>query len=58
VDIFMDENHNFYVNEINSFPGMTPTSLSAGLWEVTNGTTYSQFLDVLINLAIEESKNA
>ncbi|WP_404856359.1 hypothetical protein [Escherichia coli] len=54
----MDENHNFYVNEINSFPGMTPTSLSAGLWEVTNGTTYSQFLDVLINLAIEESKNA
>ncbi|MFM1524202.1 D-alanine--D-alanine ligase family protein [Helcococcus bovis] len=58
VDIFMDENHDFYVNEINSFPGMTPTSLSAGLWEVTDGTTYSKFLDILINLALEESKNA
>ncbi|WP_409482466.1 D-alanine--D-alanine ligase [Helcococcus ovis] len=58
VDIFMDENHDFYVNEINSFPGMTPTSLSAGLWEVTDGTTYSEFLDILINLALEESKNA
>lgn len=58
VDIFMDDNYNFFVNEINTYPGMTPTSLSAGLWEVTNGTSYSGFLDMIINAAIERAENA
>lgn len=55
VDIFMDENHNFFVNEINTFPGMTPSSLSADLWKVTDGTTYSEFLDKLITYALERA---
>lgn len=57
VDIFMDDEHNFFVNEINTFPGMTPSSLSPELWEKTDGTTYSQLLDILINLAIERFEN-
>lgn len=52
VDIFCDENFNFFVNEINTFPGMTPTSLAGPLWEVTDGTTYPEFLDKLIEYAI------
>ncbi|MDO4778122.1 MAG: D-alanine--D-alanine ligase [Tissierellia bacterium] len=53
VDIFMDKDNNFFVNEINSFPGMTFSSLSAELWQATDGTTYSDMLDILINLCIE-----
>lgn len=58
VDIFMDKDFNFFINEINTFPGMTPTSLSASLWEVTNSTTYSEFLDIIINYAVERYQNA
>lgn len=58
VDIFIDKDMNLFVNEINSFPGMTPTSLSAALWEVTDNTNYSKFLDILINYALERYKNA
>lgn len=58
VDIFMNDNHEFFVNEINTFPGMTPSSLSADLWKATDGTSYSQLLDIIINYAIERSSNA
>lgn len=54
VDIFMDKDSNFFVNEINTFPGMTPSSLSADLWAATDGTTYEELLDQLIALALEE----
>ena len=51
IDIFMDEDEVFYVNEINTFPGMTSSSLSADLWKATDNTSYSQLLDWLIDLA-------
>lgn len=54
VDIFMDKNEDFFVNEINSFPGMTFSSLSADLWKATDGSTYSDMLDRLIQFAIEK----
>lgn len=57
VDIFMDENYNFFVNEINTFPGMTKTSLSPDLWYKTDGTTYSELLDKLIEYTIERYDN-
>ncbi len=58
VDIFLDQEGNFFVNEINTFPGMTFSSLSAGLWEATDGTSFSQLIDKLIDLAIDkEEKN-
>lgn len=58
VDIFMDKDYNFFVNEINTFPGMTPTSLSAALWKVTDNTTYPEFLDRLINYANKRYEDA
>lgn len=51
VDIFMDNNNNLYVNEINTFPGMTPSSLSADLWEATDNTSFTELLDELIDLS-------
>lgn len=54
VDIFMDQDEHFFVNEINTFPGMTFSSLSADLWKATDGTTYSEILDELIDLAKEK----
>ena len=53
VDIFMDDNHDFFVNEINTFPGMTPSSLSADLWKATDNTSFETLLDELIQLANE-----
>ena len=58
VDIFMGLDGNFYVNEINTFPGMTPTSLSPGLWKATDGINYGQVLDRIISYAIERYENA
>lgn len=54
VDIFMDKDQNFYVNEINTFPGMTFSSLSADLWKVTDGTTFGEIIDQLIDLAVDD----
>ena len=39
-----------------TFPGMTPTSLYARLLEVTDGTTYPQMLERLMDLAIDSYK--
>ena len=53
VDSFMDNDGNFYVNEINTYPGMTPTSLFSDLWKVTDDTSFTQLLDKLIDYSIE-----
>lgn len=52
VDLFLNENMNFYVNEINTIPGFTKISMYPKLWEAT-GITYSELIDRLIQLAIE-----
>jgi len=41
-----------YLNEINTIPGFTSISMYPKLWEAT-GTSYSNLLDKLIDLAIE-----
>lgn len=54
VDIFLrDSDRALLVNEINSMPGMTGHSMTPVLWGVTDGTTYPQLLDKLINLAVD-----
>ena len=54
VDIFMrDTDKALLVNEINTLPGMTPTSMAQKLWEATYGDDYPKFLELLIDLAIE-----
>lgn len=51
VDSFLTPDGDILVNEINSFPGMTPSSLSADLWQATDGTSLAQMIDGLIELA-------
>jgi D-alanine-D-alanine ligase len=59
VDFFLDrKTGQFFINEINTFPGFTIYSMYPKLWEVT-GLPYDQLLDTLIQLALErhEDKN-
>jgi len=53
VDFFVCQGERFYVNEVNTMPGFTMKSMTPVLWERTDGTTYSQLVDRLIQLAIE-----
>lgn len=53
VDLMMDKDSSkLYMNEINTIPGFTSISMYPKLWEAT-GTSYSELLDKLIDLAIE-----
>lgn len=56
VDIFMDNNGEFFVNEVNTFPGMTQTSLAPKLWVQLTDMSFSDYLDVIIDSA-EASEN-
>lgn len=56
-DIFMTEEGEFLINEINTFPGMTPTSLAPKLWTELTDMTFSDYLDKIIHLAEEEDEN-
>jgi D-alanine-D-alanine ligase len=48
VDIFYTKDGDLLINEINTFPGFTPTSFFARLWELTYGTSFTELLDLLI----------
>lgn len=48
VDIFYANDKNFYVNEINTFPGFTPSSFFARLCEDMYEKSFSEVLDILI----------
>lgn len=60
VDIFVTDDNEIFINEINTMPGFTPVSMTPVLWEATDGTTYSQLVERLISLALEryEQKKA
>lgn len=52
IDFFFEEGgRGFLVNEVNTMPGMTPTSMYPMLWEAS-GWTYPQVCDRLIELAL------
>ena len=51
VDIFVTENEDTYINEINTIPGFTKISMYPKLWEAS-GIGYQELLDRLIGLAI------
>lgn len=53
VDYFVTDDNQIYVNEVNTMPGFTALSMTPVLWEKTNGTTYSQLIEKLIDLALE-----
>jgi D-alanine-D-alanine ligase len=51
VDFFVEEGH-VLVNELNTIPGFTSTSVYAKLFEAT-GVAYPELLDRLVKLAVE-----
>lgn len=53
VDLFLGKNDKLYINEINTFPGMTPSSLAPKLWTALTDMTFSAYLDEIINYAME-----
>ncbi|WP_425449284.1 D-alanine--D-alanine ligase [Dethiothermospora halolimnae] len=54
VDVFVRENGEIVVNEINTIPGFTKISMYPKLWEAS-GIKYSELIDKLIELALERS---
>ncbi len=52
IDFFIDENHEIYLNEINSIPGFTSASVYPRLWH-ESGLGYGRLIDELIVLALE-----
>ena len=53
VDFFLERGTNrLLLNEINTIPGFTPTSVYAELW-ATSGLPYEELLDRLVELALD-----
>ena len=52
VDFFVRESGDVVVNELNTIPGFTATSVYAALFE-KSGISYSELLDRLVQLALE-----
>ncbi len=52
VDMFITENDNIFVNEINTLPGFTKISMYPKLWAET-GIAYKDLISELIELAID-----
>ena len=52
VDFFVEDGHHVLVNELNTMPGFTPTSVFAKLFEAS-GLPYPELLDRLVALAVE-----
>ncbi len=56
-DFFVEPDGEVLVNEINTIPGFTETSVYAKLWEAS-GIAYPQLCDRLVALAIERHRTA
>ncbi|MEZ0068560.1 D-alanine-D-alanine ligase [Streptacidiphilus sp. MAP12-20] len=54
VDVFLKEDGEFVVNEINTMPGFTPISAFPKMWEAT-GLPYPQLVDHLLRAALRRS---
>jgi D-alanine-D-alanine ligase len=53
VDMFLTENGEIYINEINTIPGFTRISMYPKLWEAS-GLSYKDLIGRLIQLALDE----
>jgi D-alanine-D-alanine ligase len=56
-DFFLEEDGEVLVNEINTMPGFTETSVYAKLWEAA-GLSYPDLCERLLDLAIERHRRA
>lgn len=52
VDMFLKEDGQIIINEVNTIPGFTKISMYPKLWEIS-GVPYTELIDRLITLAIE-----
>ncbi len=52
VDCFVTEGGSVVINEINTMPGFTPSSMYPRMWE-QSGLSYPELVDELIQLALE-----
>lgn len=57
VDIFYGKDKEFYINEINTFPGFTPSSFFARMAMDLYKVDFSNILDMLIEDGFRRSKN-
>lgn len=51
-DFFVTADDEVLINEVNTMPGFTPTSMFPLLWK-NSGVPYSTLIDELIELALE-----
>ena len=56
VDFFLSEDNQIIINELNTMPGFTPTSVFPALWEKT-GRSYSQLITILLDSALSRQRN-
>jgi D-alanine-D-alanine ligase len=56
-DFFVEPDGSVLVNEINTMPGFTDTSVYAKLFEAT-GIPYPELCDRLVRLAVERHREA
>ena len=56
VDFFLSEDNQIIINELNTMPGFTPTSVFPALWEKT-GESYSQLITILLDSALSRQRN-
>ena len=52
VDFFVMPDHSLVINELNTMPGFTPTSMFPQMW-AESGVDYATLVDRLITLALE-----
>jgi D-alanine-D-alanine ligase len=52
VDFFLTPDGDVFLNEINTMPGFTPTSMYPRMW-AASGVTYPELIDELIGLALQ-----
>lgn len=52
IDFFVTADGAYYLNEVNTIPGFTPTSMYPKLWEYA-GLSYSELITRLIELGLE-----
>lgn len=57
VDIFYTESGDLYINEINTFPGFTPSSFFARMCMLMYNKSFSEVLDILIDNSFKRCEN-
>lgn len=57
IDTFVTADGDVYVNEINTLPGFTPTSMFPVVWQ-RSGLRYEELVDTLVDIALRDHRTA